>query len=87
MWVKQFLEGFNIEIFEMVGILFNVQGIFVLVKGVGGVYWVRVGDYLGCNDGKVVGISEGKIDVIEIVFDGEGNWLECLCSLIFKECF
>ncbi|WP_254058980.1 type 4a pilus biogenesis lipoprotein PilP, partial [Pseudomonas aeruginosa] len=72
--VKQFLEGFNIETFEMVGTLSNAQGTFALVKGAGGVHRVRVGDYLGRNDGKVVGISEGKIDVIEIVPDGEGNW-------------
>lgn len=70
--VKQFLEGFNIET-------------FALVKGAGGVHRVRVGDYLGRNDGKVVGISEGKIDVIEIVPDGEGNWLERPRSLTLKE--
>ncbi|HGW4738227.1 TPA: type 4a pilus biogenesis lipoprotein PilP [Pseudomonas aeruginosa] len=83
--VKQFLEGFNIETFEMVGTLSNAQGTFALVKGAGGVHRVRVGDYLGRNDGKVVGISEGKIDVIEIVPDGEGNWLECPRSLTLKE--
>ncbi|MDU2871619.1 MAG: type 4a pilus biogenesis lipoprotein PilP, partial [Pseudomonas aeruginosa] len=49
------------------------------------VHRVRVGDYLGRNDGKVVGISEGKIDVIEIVPDGEGNWLERPRSLTLKE--
>lgn len=54
-------------------------------KGAGGVHRVRVGDYLGRNDGKVVGISEGKIDVIEIVPDGEGNWLERPRSLTLKE--
>lgn len=83
--VKQFLEGFNIETFEMVGTLSNAQGTFALVKGAGGVHRVRVGDYLGRNDGKVVGISEGKIDVIEIVPDGEGNWLERPRSLTLKE--
>lgn len=44
--VKQFLEGFNIETFEMVGTLSNAQGTFALVKGAGGVHRVRVGDYL-----------------------------------------
>ena len=81
--VKQFLEGFNIETFEMVGNLSNAQGTFALVKG----RWrdrVRVGDYLGRNDGKVVGISEGKVDVIEIVPDG-GNWLERPRSRTLKE--
>lgn len=83
--VKQFLEGFNIETFEMVGTLSNEQGTFALVRGAGGVHRVRVGDYLGRNDGKIVAINEGKIDVVEIVPDGEGGWLERPRSLTLKE--
>ena len=83
--VKQFLEGFNIETFEMVGTLANQQGTFALVKGAGGVHRVRVGDFLGRNDGKIVSISDGKIDVIEIVPDGDGGWLERPRSLTLKE--
>ncbi|GBL56746.1 type IV pilus assembly protein PilP [Pseudomonas citronellolis] len=83
--VKQFLEGFNIETFEMVGTLSNQEGTFALVRGAGGVHRVKVGDYLGRNDGKIVSISEGKIDVVEIVPDGEGGWLERPRSLTLKE--
>ncbi|WP_371231342.1 type 4a pilus biogenesis lipoprotein PilP [Pseudomonas sp. QE6] len=83
--VKQFLEGFNIETFEMVGTLSRDNQMFALVKGAGGVHRVRIGDYLGRNDGKIVAISEGKIDVIEIVPDGEGGWLERPRSLTLKE--
>lgn len=83
--VKQFLEGFNIETFEMVGTLSRDSQMFALVKGAGGVHRVRIGDYLGRNDGKIVAISEGKIDVIEIVPDGEGGWLERPRSLTLKE--
>lgn len=83
--VKQFLEGFNIETFEMVGTLSNQEGTFALVRGAGGVHRVKVGDYLGRNDGKIVSISEAKIDVVEIVPDGEGGWLERPRSLTLKE--
>jgi type IV pilus assembly protein PilP len=55
--VKQFLEGFNIEI----------------------------GDYLGRNHGRIVEISEAAVDVVEIVPDGEGGWLERPRSLTLKE--
>ncbi|MGP5745779.1 pilus assembly protein PilP [Pseudomonas aeruginosa] len=41
--------------------------------------------YFSPSLSKVVGISEGKIDVIEIVPDGEGNWLERPRSLTLKE--
>lgn len=83
--VKQFLEGFNIEVFEMVGTLSDGSGMFALVKGAGGVYRVKIGDYLGKNHGRIVAINEAKIDVIEIVPDGEGGWLERPRSLALKE--
>jgi type IV pilus assembly protein PilP len=83
--VKQFLEGFNIETFEMVGTLSRDGGAYGLVRGAGGVHRVRVGDYLGRNHGRIVSVDEAKIDVIEIVPDGEGGWLERPRSLTLKE--
>lgn len=73
---RQFLEGFNIENFSMVGILSNREGMQALVQGAGSVHRVRVGDYLGRNHGRIVAIEEGRIDVVELVPDGEGGWLE-----------
>lgn len=83
--VKQFLEGFNIETFEMVGTLRNDRELFALVNGAGGVHRVKVGDYLGRNHGKILVIDESKVDVMEIVPDGEGGWLERPRSLSLKE--
>ena len=42
----------------------------------GGVYCVKVGDFFGCNYGKIFVIDDFKIDVMEIVLDGEGGWFE-----------
>jgi len=83
--VKQFLEGFNIEVFEMVGSLSNESGFFALVSGAGGVHRIKVGDYLGRNHGRVVAVGEAKIDVVEIVPDGDQGWLERPRSLTLKE--
>lgn len=83
--VKQFLEGFNIETFEMVGTLANDGSRFGLIKGAGGVHRVKAGDYLGRNHGRVILIDESKIDVVEIVPDGEGGWLERPRTLMLKE--
>lgn len=74
--VRQFLEGFNIESFEMVGTLGNASGTFALLRGGGGVHRVKVGDYLGRNHGRIVSVGDLQVDVIEIVPDGEGGWLE-----------
>jgi type IV pilus assembly protein PilP len=83
--VKQFLEGFNIETFEMVGILSSKGSTYALIKGAGGVHRVKVGDYLGRNYGHIVSIDESTVDVVEIVPDGEGGWLERPRSLTLKE--
>ena len=53
--VKQFLEGFNIESFEMVGTLSNAAGMQALIQGAGSVHRVHVGDYLGRNHGRITG--------------------------------
>jgi type IV pilus assembly protein PilP len=82
---KQFLEGFNIETFIMVGTLANDSGAFALVSGAGGVHRVRVGDYLGRNHGRILAIDESTINVVEIVPDGDGGWLERPRSLSLKE--
>ncbi|WP_397387111.1 type 4a pilus biogenesis lipoprotein PilP [Pseudomonas profundi] len=73
---RQFLEGFNIEGFEMVGTLSNQGGMQALIQGAGSVHRVKIGDYLGRNHGRIVSIEEGRLDVVEIVPDGEGGWLE-----------
>ena len=83
--VKQFLESFNIEQFEMVGTISNAVGSFALLRGAGGVHRLKVGDYLGRNDGRIVAISGSQVDVVEIVPDGEGAWLERPRTIPLKE--
>ena len=83
--VKQFLEGFNIDGFEMVGTLSNESGTFALLRGAGGVHRVKVGDYLGRNDGRITAITDSAVQVMEIVPDGEGAWLERPLSISLKE--
>lgn len=83
--VKQYLEGFNIEQFEMVGTISNLSGSFALLRGAGGVHRLKVGDYLGRNDGRIVAISATQVDVVEIVPDGEGAWLERPRTIPLKE--
>ncbi|MGL6244776.1 pilus assembly protein PilP [Pseudomonas sp.] len=82
---RQYLEGFNIEQFEMVGTISNATGSFALLRGAGGVHRLKVGDYLGRNDGRIVAISGSQVDVVEIVPDGEGAWLERPRTIPLKE--
>ncbi len=83
--VKQFLEGFNIESFVMVGTLSNEAGVYALIRGGDGVHRIRMGDYLGGNHGRVVAITAAGVEIIEIVSDGDGGWLERPRTLALQE--
>lgn len=74
---KEYLETFNLDSLSMVGTL-NKNGTFwALVKdGVGGINRVTVGNYMGKDHGKIVSASATKIDMVEIVSDGLGGWLQ-----------
>ena len=39
-------------------------------------YRVRPGDYMGQADGRVTGVFEDRIELVELVPDGAGGWLE-----------
>ena len=39
-------------------------------------YRVRPGMYLGQSDGRVTSVSAEKIELVELVPDGAGGWLE-----------
>lgn len=83
--VREFLEGFNIESFVMVGTLANKGGSYALIRGGDGVHRVRVGDYMGRNHGRIVSITADAIEVIELVPDGEDGWLERPRTLALQE--
>ncbi|CAM3539419.1 pilus assembly protein PilP [Parendozoicomonas haliclonae] len=74
--VKQYLENFAFDAFAMVGTLSDDNGFFALLSMDGGVHRVRVGDYLGRNHGRIIGITDSEVQVIEIVESGLDNWVE-----------
>lgn len=74
---REYLESFNFAALSMVGILSRQDQIWSLIDdGSGGIHRVTVGNYLGKNYGRITAISNARVDVIEIVPDGKGNWVE-----------
>ena len=74
---KQFLEQFPIGQLAIVGTLAQSGTTFGLVQdGDGGVHRVQPGDFLGTDHGQIDGISETTIDIVEIVPDGTGGWVQ-----------
>jgi type IV pilus assembly protein PilP len=75
--VKQFLEQFNIGTIAMVGTLSQGARLYGLVRDPnGGVHRVQMGDYMGMDNGKILAINENHIELLEIVSDGTGGWVE-----------
>lgn len=75
--VKQYLEQFPIGSLAMVGTLSQDNRLYALVRDVeGGVHRVALGDYLGTDYGRIQKIDESGLELIEIVPDGTGGWVE-----------
>ena len=74
---KEYLESFEFSAFTLVGILEQGGASWSLIDdGDGGVHSVSVGSYIGKDHGRVHGVSEGRLDVVEIIPDGRGGWAE-----------
>lgn len=75
--VKQYLERYSISQLSMVGTLAQGDATFALVQdNDGGVHRVQVGDFIGADHGKVRVVGETSIELVEIVPDGTGGWVE-----------
>lgn len=74
---KEYLESFGIDALTMVGTLDKGNKFWALIKdATGGINRVSVGSYLGKNHGRVVETSPTEINLVEIVPDGLGGWLQ-----------
>ncbi len=74
---KQVLEQFPLDSLDMVGTLGKGGALIALVMVPEKVtYRVRPGDYMGQADGRVTGVFEDRIELVELVPDGAGGWLE-----------
>lgn len=74
---KEFLEEFPLDSLKMVGTLAISGDNASLVQTSDGlIHRVRVDNYLGQNDGRIVEITDSEIRLVEIIPDGLGGYLE-----------
>ena len=79
---KQPLEMFALDSLKMVGTVGTGASMEVLIKDPGGViHRVHVGEYMGQNYGHVTAIGDDHIDLIEMVSNGNGGWMERPASI------
>jgi type IV pilus assembly protein PilP len=71
------LEKFPLDTLRMVGTLANGNTSFGLVQTTDGLVWrVTVGNHMGQNYGRIVAISDSEIQLVEVISDGLGGYLE-----------
>lgn len=83
---REFLEQFPLDTLRMVGTL-NLSGKnYGLVMARDGlIHRVLPGNHLGQNDGRITAINASKMNVIEIVPDGLGGFMERPAALSVTE--
>ena len=83
---KQTLEQFPLDSLDMVGTLGRGTGMVALVMAPDKVtYRVLPGAYLGQSDGRVTAVHEDRIELVELVPDGAGGWLERPATIALED--
>ena len=79
---REYLEGFPLDTFRMVGTLSQGGQLYGLVQTSDKlIHRVVVGNYLGQNDGRIISITESAIQLLEIIPDGLGGYTERAASI------
>lgn len=71
------LEAFPLDSLRMVGTLEKDGKRWAIITDTdGSVHRVTIGNYVGQNFGKINSISDDKMDITEVIPDGQGGWQE-----------
>lgn len=74
--LKEPLESYPVDSLKMVGLLQQKSQTWGLVKDPDGtIHRVQPGNFAGQNHGKIVAVSETRIDIVELVPDGLSGWV------------
>ena len=83
---KEVLEAFPLDSLNMVGTIGSGGGVVALVMGPDRVtYRVRPGNYMGLSDGRVTAVFEDRVEMVELVPDGAGGWLERQAKIALED--
>ena len=86
---RQALESYSLGDLELVGTLSKGETNTAALNGLiqtleGNVHTITVGSYMGKNHGRVIAIKESQLDLIEVVPNGSGGWIQRPHSMPLK---
>ncbi|MEO7916656.1 MAG: pilus assembly protein PilP [Dokdonella sp.] len=80
------LESFPMDGLKMMGTLGKGNNLIVLVRDPDNViHRVRRGNYMGQNNGRITVLAEDHLDLVELVSNGNGGWMERPVSLVLGD--
>lgn len=83
---KETLEQYPLDSLDMVGTIGTGASLIALVMAPDNVtHRVRPGAYMGQSDGRITEVREDGIELIELVPDGAGGWLERPAALALED--
>lgn len=83
---KEPLEEYPLDALRMVGTLARGEQAWAVIQAPDGtVHRVSVGNHLGQNFGKIMRISEEKVELVELVQGTLGDWVEREASVALAE--
>ncbi len=78
---KEDLERYSLDSMDMVGVLYKKKdllkwGLIKMTAGpaAGNVMYVKEGNYLGINHGRIISIEDEQIEIVTLVPDSKGCW-------------
>jgi type IV pilus assembly protein PilP len=83
---KEPLEDYPLDALKMVGTLSRGnQSWGIIQTAEGAVYRVQKGNHLGQNFGRILRVTDEKIDLVELIQGAMGEWVEREASIAIQE--
>jgi type IV pilus assembly protein PilP len=76
---RSYLEQFAVDQLSMVGTIGKAEDDFfwaLVLDDNSEIHRVKTGDYLGLDYGQVIAVSSQQLDVMEIISNGRGGWMQ-----------
>jgi type IV pilus assembly protein PilP len=83
---REELESYPLDGLRMMGTLEKNEQFWGILRDPDAIiHRVQVGNYIGQNHGKITSITEDRIELLEIVPDGQGGWEERNAQIALAE--